>query len=90
MLNIFTETLRKYPPISFLDRKCNADYKIPDVDLVIKKGTIVYMSLLGIQNDANNFPNPGKYDPLRFSRDPNARKLILAFGLGPRNCIGKW
>lgn len=86
---IFLESLRKYPPKPFLDRKCTADYEVPNTNFIIKEGTPVYISTLGIQTDPNHFPNPGKYDPYRFIRDVNAKKLILTFGLGPRICSGK-
>lgn len=87
------ETLRKYPPFQFLTRMCTKSYKVPGEDLVIEKGTKLFISNLGIQNDPQYFPNPEKFDPERFSPE-NQDKLTpytnLPFGNGPRICIGKW
>lgn len=88
---VVSETLRKYPPLAFLDRVAGADYKIPDSDLVLEKGTPVYLSMLGVHNDPEYFPDPDKYDPLRFT-DENKKKrpacTYFPFGDGPRICIG--
>ncbi|KAG5898054.1 hypothetical protein JTB14_001761 [Gonioctena quinquepunctata] len=85
------ETLRKYPILSFLDRKCNADYELPGTDLVIEKGMPIYIPYMAIQRDEKYFPDPQKYDPERFSgRDHNVDGLVfLPFGAGPRNCLGE-
>lgn len=89
---IFLETLRKYPPFQFLTRLCTKSYKVPGEDLVVEKGTKLFISNLGIQNDPQYFPNPEKFNPERFSPE-NQDKLIpytnLPFGNGPRICIGK-
>ncbi|XP_019866120.1 probable cytochrome P450 6a13 [Aethina tumida] len=49
---VLHETLRKYPPLPFLTRKCNKTYKVPGTDLVIDKGTMVgiYLGYIMIQN----------------------------------------
>lgn len=86
------ETLRKYPVLPFLDRVAVDDYKLPNSDLVIEKGTPVYIPVFGIHYDSEYYPEPEKYDPERFSEE-NRQKLPtfahLPFGEGPRNCIGK-
>ncbi|KAJ3618441.1 hypothetical protein MTP99_006436 [Tenebrio molitor] len=45
---VLDETLRKYPPIPFITRECVKDYKIPDQDIIIEKGTRVVVSIFGI------------------------------------------
>lgn len=83
------ETLRKYPGLPVLNRECSKDYHIPDSSFVIKKGTSVLISLLGIHRNEKFFPNPEKYDPDRFS-DENKNydeDMYMPFGAGPRNCI---
>ncbi|CAH2049414.1 unnamed protein product, partial [Iphiclides podalirius] len=92
MQKVFYETLRKYPLVEPLQRKAQFDYKIPGVDLVLKKNQKVLISTLGIQNDPKYFPNPEKFDPERFSPEKMNDQhpcAYMPFGVGPRNCIGK-
>jgi cytochrome P450 family 6 len=67
------------------------DYKVPGLNLVIPKGTPVYIPLFGLQNDAKYFPEPDTFNPNRFA-DENKDKLVpfsfIPFGEGPRICIG--
>lgn len=89
---VVSETLRKYPFLSFLDRVASRDYNVPGTDLVIEQGTLVYVSLLGLHYDSKYFVEPETYDPERFSTE-NKQKLpscaYMPFGEGPRNCVGK-
>ncbi|RZC38786.1 p450 domain containing protein, partial [Asbolus verrucosus] len=91
MNQVIDESLRMYPPASLTNRKCVKDYKVPDDDITIEKGTSVIIPILGIHYDEEYYPNPEKFDPERFteenknSRHPYAH---LPFGEGPRNCIG--
>ena len=89
---VVSETLRKYPPLGFLDRVCLADYKVPNSDLVIEKNTPVYISVIGNHYNPEYFPNPEKFDPLRFTEEAkNSRPsyIYFPFGEGPRICIGQ-
>uniref|UniRef100_A0A182J2R7 Uncharacterized protein n=1 Tax=Anopheles atroparvus TaxID=41427 RepID=A0A182J2R7_ANOAO len=84
------ETLRKYPGLPILNRECSQDYRVPDSDVVIRKGTQVIIPLLGISMNEKYFPDPELYSPERFDEetinyDPDA---YYPFGTGPRNCIG--
>ncbi|XP_017773625.1 PREDICTED: cytochrome P450 6k1-like, partial [Nicrophorus vespilloides] len=86
------ETLRKYPVLPFLDRRCVKDYKMPNSDLFIEKGTPIYIPMFGLHYDPVYFPNPDKYDPERFSSEnTNSRPqyAYIPFGEGPHNCIGE-
>lgn len=88
---VILEVLRKYPVIPFLERKCNNNYKIPETDVVIERGTPVFISVLGLHYDPQYFPNPEVFDPERFSKnneDQIEKFVYLPFGDGPRNCIG--
>nr|DAB41815.1 TPA_inf: cytochrome P450 CYP332A45 [Phoebis sennae] len=85
------ETLRKYPPVAYLDRICNKRYKLTD-DVVIEKGIPVFVNVLAIHYDENIFPEPEKWRPERLnatSDSDNLQFTFLPFGEGPRFCIGK-
>jgi len=87
------ETLRKYPPVPILNRECTIEYKIPDTDVVIEKGTQVFIPVLGIQHDEKYYPHPEEFIPERFNEENSAGKTFndrpyLPFGEGPRICIG--
>nr|CAD7401805.1 unnamed protein product [Timema poppensis] len=88
---VVSETLRKYPILPFLDRMTLRDYKIPGTNIVLEKGTSVFIPLLGFHNDPKYFPNPNEFNPERFTLEN--RKSIpnyayMPFGEGPRKCIG--
>lgn len=88
---VLSETLRKYPPVPLLTRKCTKTYKVPNSDLVIEKGKHVLIPIYSYHNDPEYFPEPEKFDPERFSK-ANKDKIrpfsYIPFGEGPRNCIG--
>lgn len=72
-------------------RRCTDDYKIPDTDVTVEKGTLVLIPRCSMHWDSKHYPDPEKFDPERFSeenvkqRDPGT---FLPFGAGPRICSG--
>uniref|UniRef100_A0A1Y1KCH3 Cytochrome P450 n=1 Tax=Photinus pyralis TaxID=7054 RepID=A0A1Y1KCH3_PHOPY len=91
MRQVIDETLRKYPPLPHLVRRCVKDYKVPGTNLTIEKGTAVTVSVYGIHYDPDYYPNPEQFDPERFSAEnkPTIKPFTyLPFGEGPRMCIG--
>lgn len=59
--------------------------------MVIKNGTRVFIPILGYSHDPDIYPNPELYDPDRFLPEQIQKRhqyAFLAFGEGPRNCIG--
>ncbi|XP_033365603.1 uncharacterized protein LOC117242787 [Bombus vosnesenskii] len=88
---VISESLRKYPAVAYMDRLTLADYKVPNSDLVIEKGTPIFISIMGLHYDSRYFPDPEKYDPLRFTEEVKSTRpsfAYLPFGGGPRGCIG--
>lgn len=90
---VINETLRMYPIGPILIRKCVKDYKVPDSDIVIAKGTSIFIPVLGFQRDPKIYENPLKFKPDRFLNSPNGGgtspgSFYLPFGDGPRICIG--
>jgi cytochrome P450 family 6 len=91
LAQVLEETLRKYPPVPTLTRRCTKDYTLRGTDVVAEKGTQVYVSILGMHRDPEYYPDPEKFDPERFNDDNKKSRLsftYLPFGDGPRNCIG--
>nr|AZP56674.1 CYP6K1a [Locusta migratoria migratoria] len=88
---VVSESLRKYPPLPFLNRECTEPYTIPDSDVVVDKGTGIVISLFGLHYDPEHFPDPERFDPERFSEEEKANRhpyVYLPFGDGPHICIG--
>lgn len=86
--HVVDEALRMYPPLPMIDRIALQDYKIPETDLVIEKNVPVYISINGTNNDPRNYDNPEEFHPLRQKKE-SALQENLAFGIGPRSCIGQ-
>ena len=86
------ETLRKYPPVPLLLRKCVKEYRVPDSNVVIEKGTPIIISVLGLHMDPKYYPEPEKFDPERFTDEEKIKRhkyTYLPFGEGLHQCLGK-
>lgn len=80
-----------YPVVDTLIRQTSAAYKVPSTNIVLEKGLTVLIPVMAFQRDPDLFPNPGKFDPDRFSKENIASRHPYAwspFGKGPRDCIG--
>lgn len=86
---ILEESLRLYPPLPIVDRVAVNDYKLPGTDLIIEKGTSIYVAINGVNRDSRYFSDPTTFNPLRKKDDKNKLSGSLAFGIGPRSCIGQ-
>lgn len=88
---VFQETLRKYPPVTTLVRKSAGEYTFSNTNVTIPKNITIFIPAYGIQRDPNHYPNPDIFDPERFDEEAEKLRnplLFLAFGAGPRNCVG--
>jgi cytochrome P450 family 6 len=88
---LFSETLRKYPPVPVLNRECTRSYKIPGTDVFLEKGIQTVIPVLGLHHDPKYYPDPERFNPERFSEEEKAKRhhyVYLPFGEGPRICIG--
>lgn len=86
------ETMRKYPINPVLARECTTDYKIAESDLVIKKGTSIFIPVLGLHRDPEIYENPMQFKPERFLNSSTGSEksnglFYLPFGGGQRVCI---
>lgn len=64
-------------------------FQIPGTDVVIEKGTAIYICLYGLQRDPRFFENPLVFDPERFRNGSKISDAYIPFGIGPRMCIGE-
>ncbi|XP_012525678.1 cytochrome P450 6k1 [Monomorium pharaonis] len=81
------ETLRLHPPVGTIDRCTLQDYKIPNSDVIIEKGTPIYISLFGFGVDPRFWDEPEVFNPDRFA-EGNIPEAYMTFGTGHRMCIG--
>jgi cytochrome P450 len=87
--NLFKETLRLYPPVSFLVREVTAPTTMRDK--LLQKGAMIVISPWLIQRNRNNWKCPHAFAPERFDDPEEAeacRRAYMPFGKGPRICIG--
>ncbi|KAL6437259.1 hypothetical protein ACFW04_005052 [Cataglyphis niger] len=88
---VFSETLRMYPPVEYLQRITIETYNVPNYNLVFEKGTPIFISVRGLHYEPKYFPNPYKFDPERFNEENKFDRspyVYIPFGEGPRACIG--
>ncbi|XP_049793549.1 cytochrome P450 6j1-like [Schistocerca nitens] len=91
LTNVVSETQRKYPTVNFLNREASRDYRIEGTDIVLPKGTAVFVSVAGLHSDPKYWREPLRFWPDRF-REENSRDrpshTFMPFGEGPGTCLG--
>lgn len=87
--NVFRETLRLYPPITFIPRVAAEATTI--AGRKVKRGTMIMIAPWTIHRNQAFWPAADRFDPDRFSpeREGEVRPgTYMPFGLGPRICVG--
>nr|CAD7263123.1 unnamed protein product [Timema shepardi] len=87
---VVAETLRKYPPLGWLNRECTNSFALPGTPCILEKGTGIVISLLGLHRDPRYYPDPDRFDPERFTEENKKSRphcTYMPFGEGPRICI---
>lgn len=86
---VICEALRLYPPAWLASRRAIEDVVIGGH--TIPAGGDVFFSAYGVHRDPSIYSQPDSFDPDRWSGETMksmSRPTFLAFGSGPRGCIG--
>ena len=86
---VFRETLRLYPPITFIPRVAAERTRIGSFD--VKKGAMIMVSPWTAHRNASQWTNAECFDPDRFDKATRGEDdvgVLMSFGLGPRVCVG--
>lgn len=87
---VFAESMRLYPPAWAIGRYTTASVEIGGWMLPPK--SLVLLSPWMGHRDPRFWPDPGRFDPLRFTPEARTARPKMAyfpFGGGPRRCIGE-
>jgi len=87
--NVFRETLRLYPPITFLPRVATEPTMIGARR--VRRGALVMVAPWVLHRHARYWHDPHRFDPDRFLPEREAQLTAgtyIPFGLGPRVCAG--
>lgn len=87
--NVFRETLRLYPPITFLPRVANEATSLDGYR--IRKGALVMVAPWVLHRHQGYWKRPHIFDPDRFDAGREGEVTAgayIPFGIGPRVCAG--
>jgi len=88
---VFMESLRMAPVALRLVRTPQSDYKLGNTGIILEAQKPVFIGVYNIHHDETVYSEPFQYKPDRFMGE-NKKDLQnyywLAFGDGPRNCVG--
>lgn len=87
---VLKETLRRFPPVPLISRKCTADLQVKTG--IIPKDSVVIISLPKVHRDPKQWGDDADcFRPERFLSE-NIRGIhpyaFIGFSQGPRNCLG--
>ena len=87
--NMFRETLRLYPPITFIPRVALHDTTIGGRR--VRKGTMLMIAPWSMHRHKKMWTHPDRFDPDRFLPEREHEMTpgaYIPFGVGPRICVG--
>ena len=85
----FKETMRMKPPVPSIPRRATRDFTFKGYD--IPAGTLVSMNPLFTHHMSEHWPDPDRFDPLRFTDEAQRarhRFAFIPFSGGAHMCIG--
>nr|XP_003705490.2 PREDICTED: cytochrome P450 9e2-like [Megachile rotundata] len=90
---VVNEGLRMYPPLPMVDRKCTKPIELPPAlpnakPIILEEGFNVFIPILALCRDPDLYPEPNRFNPERFYNQNSSPRTALAFGMGPRMCMG--
>ncbi|MGH7140615.1 MAG: cytochrome P450, partial [Pirellulales bacterium] len=90
MRMVIAESMRLYPPVWAITRRALADYAFGE--WLLPAGTTIGMSQYVMHRDPRYYPDPERFDPLRWTEEETAKRpkfSYFPFGGGLRLCIGE-
>lgn len=84
-----SETLRKYAPAPWIERRAKMDYKVRTSSYVIEKRTKIVIPVIGFHNDPGIYKDPDTFNPERMTREKIQRRhacSFMPFGIGGWQC----
>jgi len=90
---VFSETLRLYPPVWVMARTCIQPYEIAGYG--IPRGAVLVAPQFVVHRDARFYSDPLRFDPERFAAEKKdaakvrPRFAFFPFAAGSRQCIGE-
>nr|ASX93990.1 cytochrome P450 CYP337B11 [Zygaena filipendulae] len=89
---VLDESLRIYPPIGSLQRKCVRDTILPVGNIKIERDTLVIIPVYALHTDKRYYADPELFDPNRFDsidvKSKQNKMTYMPFGEGNRICLG--
>jgi len=89
---IWDESLRLYPPAwSLHTRVARVEDRLPS-GAILPSGSWAFVSPWNLHRNPRWFPNPERFDPMRFSDEAVRARPVYAyipFGAGGRRCLGE-
>lgn len=87
---VLEEALRLYPPVWLFTRRSHEEDDLEHFD--VPAGTDIYLSPFILHRTGHYWPEPDRFDPVRFAPTdkPKKDRPYFPFSLGPRRCLGEF